>query len=132
MASHVAYFLFLFFRALQCETIKNRAMDLTAILDEMQETVSSLQDKIDAMRKLESYPSINVEILMTRKEAAAFIGRSLRDLDRLCASYKIQKEVDKITGNVRIKRSSLLRFQGIIPADMEGKSDFDALIDKYK
>ncbi len=107
-------------------------MDLTAILDEMQETVSSLQDKINAMRKLESYPTIDVEILMTRKEAAAFIGRSLRDLDRLCATYKIKKEIDTVTKNIRIRRSSLLRFQGIIPADKEGKSDFDMLIDKYK
>ncbi len=105
-------------------------MDFSAIIDEIQETIFSLQDKLDAMRKLESTPAIDVEFMMTRKEAAAFIGRSVRQLDRLCESYKIKKEI--VDGSVRIRRSSLLRFKGIIPDDTERKSDFETLINKYK
>ncbi len=105
-------------------------MDFTAIINEIQETIFALQAKVDAMRKLESTPAIDVEFMMTRKEAAAFIGRSLRQLDRLCESYKIKKEI--IDGSVRIRRSSLLRFKGIIPADERRQSDVDVLINRYK
>lgn len=108
-------------------------MDYTRLLDELQQSVIALNDKIDALRKLE-YNNINdvaseIDMMMTRKEAANFIGRSMRQLDRLCENYIIKREI--IDGSIRIRRSSLLRYKGIVPLE-EKQSEFNGLITKYK
>ena len=50
------------------------------------------------------------EFYMTRKEAADFIGKSLRQLDRLCAKNTIIRE--EVDGQIRIRKSELLRYKG--------------------
>ena len=97
----------------------------------MQEMIFSLQIKLDAIKNIEtSTPIHHGEFMMTRKEAAAFIGRSVRQLDRLCETYKIKKEV--VDGSIRIRRTSLLRFQGIISEEIKPMSEIESVINRYK
>ena len=55
---------------------------------------------------------------MTRKEAAAFLGKSERQLDRLCEKNLIRRET--VNGNIRIRKAELLRYRGFV---IDGKSD---------
>ena len=50
------------------------------------------------------------EYYMTRKEAADFIGKSVRQLDRLCGKNTIVRE--EIDGQIRIRKSELMRYKG--------------------
>jgi len=61
----------------------------------------------------------DLDILMTRKEAADFLCCSVRNVDRLVAKGRLVKVIDK--GCVRIRRSSLLRYKGYI---LEERTDF--------
>ncbi len=49
---------------------------------------------------------------MTRKEAAAFLGKSVRQLDRLCEKNIIRRET--VDGNIRIRKAELLRYRGFV------------------
>lgn len=57
------------------------------------------------------------EFYMTRKEAANFIGKSLRQLDRLCGKNTIVRE--EIDGQIRIRKSELMRYKGY---ELEGEA----------
>lgn len=50
-------------------------------------------------------------MLLTRKEAAASLGKSLRQLDRICKQGKIHREPED--GDIRIRKSEIIRFQGV-------------------
>ena len=57
---------------------------------------------------------------MTRKEAAFFLGKSLRQLDRLCSEGQIRCcYTDR--GAVRIRRSELLEYQWLELTPLQSK-----------
>ena len=94
---------------------------INSIQAQMDTLRSAAEEILVAQRKQEEKEALekerfkNVELadrdfLMTRKEAAAFIGRTERTLDRLCSKFKILRiEVD---GDIRIRKSELLRYLG--------------------
>lgn len=127
--TRVAFFVF-FLQTFAVNFKPNNTMDISTMLDEMQATIYLMQQKLDAMRLVDTTPVFEGEFMMTRKEAASFIGRSERQLDRLCKEYKIKKET--VDGSVRIRKSSLLRFKGFIIEDEKPQSAFDALVNRYQ
>ena len=122
MGTHMCHFSVLF--AIPLWSLNAVTMPLIDIIEDLQATLDSVQDKLTRLYALASAPpppppppdpECERDFLMTRKEAAAFIGRTVRQLDRLCYNSKIHKVV--VNGDVRIKRSELLRFKGYVLED---------------
>ena len=65
------------------------------------------------------------------KEAAEFIGRSVRQVDRLCDEHKIKRIY--VGGSVRILKSSLLEYKGLVlQQDCKSEmSEIERLYQKY-
>ena len=86
-------------------------MKLQPILDDIQNGLNILQQKVNIIRTLDTGKFYEVDVQMTRKEAAEFIGRSVRQVDRLCDEHKIKRIY--VGGSVRILKSSLLDYKGL-------------------
>lgn len=87
-------------------------MNLTEIIGEMQHTIDSLQERLNELRLYDKTPDNlhNLDMLLTRQEAARFLCRSERQLDRLCEKNVIRRET--VDGHIRIRKSELIRYQG--------------------
>lgn len=64
-------------------------MELTKIIDDIQHSIGVLQRKLDELRQMDDEAAQS--ILLTRQEAADFVGVSLRQFDRDCKRYGIEK-----------------------------------------
>lgn len=110
-------------------------MDLKDILSDIQRSIDDLQLKLNLLRSIETGTLYDVDVLMTRKEAAYFLGKSLRQIDRLCSEGQIRRcYTDR--GAVRIRRSELLEYQGLELTPLQGKrqeglSELERIIQKY-
>ena len=117
---------------------------INSIQAQMDTLRSAAEEILVAQRKREEKEALekerfkNVELadrdfLMTRKEAAAYIGRTVQSLDRLCRELKIKKTY--INGQPRIRKSDLLSFKGVeivkVPKP-DGRSELDNLISRFK
>lgn|SRR5574344_2000606 len=103
-------------------------MNITAIIDDIQNSIIQLQKRLDELRVLDQ-SSAN-DILLTRQESADLLGESLRQLDRDCNRYGIRK-INTING-VRIRKRDLLIHMGLM-ADENHQgpmSDLDRIIQK--
>lgn len=119
--------------------------ELIASINDIQEQMvtlrSAAEEMLAAQKKQEEKEALekerfkNVELaekdfLMTRKEAAAFIGRTERTLDRLCSKFKIVRiEVD---GDIRIRRSELLRYLGYDMSEQSGNAPQESVITQLR
>ena len=82
----------------------------TEIIDEIYDLLGMLKERaglMDSAIKTEH----GVDFLMTRKEAAGFIGRSERQFDRLRAKGRIIPEI--VDGKLLFWRSELLKYKGV-------------------
>ena len=78
-------------------------MEMKEILSDIQRSIDDLQQKLNLLRGVQTGTLYDVDVLMTRKEAAFFLGKSLRQLDRLCSEVQIRRcYTDR--GAVRIRR----------------------------
>lgn len=109
-------------------------MKITEIVDSLQEGVYHLQRQIDEIKSYDD--RLAHTILLTRQEAADFVGESLHQFDRDCNRYGIEKI--QTLGGVRIRKSDLMRCMGLLSeaaADAEGAhgkmSDYEHLTGKY-
>ena len=94
-------------------------MELTKIIDDIQHSIGVLQRKLDELRQMDDEAAQS--ILLTRQEAADFVGVSLRQFDRDCKRYGIEK-ISTI-GGIRIRKYDLLVLQCLRdPAELEGRS----------
>jgi len=76
---------------------------------------------------------MTLDLLMTRKEAGAFIGRTVQSIDRLCRERKLHKTY--VQGLPRIRKSELLKFKGIVFNDSKQHkpmSEMESILQKYK
>ena len=91
---------------------KTVTMNLTEIIGEIQHTIDSLQERLNELRLYDKTPDNlhNLDMLLTRQEAARFLCRSERQLDRLCEKNVIRRET--VDGHIRIRKSELIRYQG--------------------
>lgn len=105
------------------EVIHHAKRILTAALGDMDTLLGMFEQK----------EVLTMDMLMTRKEAAAFIGRTVKTIDRLALEGKITKIYGY--GQPRIRKSELLKFKGIVfenPADLEKPvSELDRIIQRF-
>lgn len=76
---------------------------------------------------------MTMDLLMTRKEAGAFIGRTVQSIDRLCREGKLRKTY--VQGLPRIRKSELLKFKGIVFNDSKQHkpmSELESILEKYR
>ena len=64
-------------------------MEYKRIIDDIQVSISQLQQQLDTLRLMDK--RMVTSALMTRQEAADFIGESVRQFDRDCQRYGIEK-----------------------------------------
>ena len=109
-------------------------MEIKEIIQDIQTNIDRVQSKLNLLKTVQTGQLYEVDVLMTRKEAAHFIHKSERQLDRLCAERKIKREY--IDGAVRIRKNSLLLYMGleILPVTQMGdaKSEFERIMEKYR
>lgn len=114
--------------------LSKNTMEIKEIIQDIQTNIDRVQSKLNLLKTVQTGQLYEVDVLMTRKEAAHFIHKSERQLDRLCAERKIKREY--IDGAVRIRKNSLLRYMGleILPVTQMGdaKSEFERIMEKYR
>ena len=88
-------------------------MELGKNIDDIQKSILALQRRLDELRTMDD--AIAQTTLLTRQEAADYVGVSLRQLDRDCKRYGIEK-LDTI-GGVRIRKSDLMILMGLTDPD---------------
>ena len=73
-------------------------------------------------------PLIPYDYLMTRKEAAHFLGRTVQSIDRLVREGKLHKEY--VNGESRLRKSELLRHIGydFSPEDQKPRSELERIL----
>lgn len=84
-------------------------MEYKKIIDDIQATVTRLQQQLDLLRLMDK--RLVTSALMTRQEAADFVGESVRQLDRDCLRYGIEKL--HTMGGIRIRKSDIMRHMGL-------------------
>lgn len=105
------------------EVIVHAKQILTLALKDM-DILLSMYDEKDVM---------TMDLLMTRKEAGAFIGRTVQSIDRLCREGKLRKTY--VQGLPRIRKSELLKFKGIVFTDSKQHkpmSELESILEKYR
>lgn len=94
-------------------------MSLTEIITHLQSGIDELQSQLDSLRVLDRTRDIrNMDLLLTRKEAAAFLCCTERHIDRMCKKGRIKKEL--VNGQVRLRKSECVKYLGL---------DFDPVIE---
>lgn len=91
-------------------------MDFTDIVDDIQMSILTLQRRLDELRTMDD--RLAQTVMLTRQEAAAFVGESLRQFDRDCHRYGIQK-IYTVNG-VRIRKSDLMLHMGLFSEPVIG------------
>lgn len=109
-------------------------MELSKIIDDIQKSILTLQRRLDELRSLDD--GLAETTLLTRQEAADFVGVSLRQFDRDCIRYGVEKLYT--IGGIRIRKSELMVLMGLRdPENTSSKyrrhasvaeSDFDRII----
>lgn len=108
-------------------------MQVIDTINDIDHCLEALRHKLEYVRGCVTGQLYTVDRLLTRKEAADLLCITTRQLDRLCAKNRIKKEV--IDGQVRIRRSSVMAYMGIVvtgekkPSDL---SELDILISRFK
>lgn len=84
-------------------------MEYKRIIDDIQVSISQLQQQLDTLRLMDK--RMVTSALMTRQEAADFIGESVRQFDRDCQRYGIEKL--HTVGGIRVRKSEIMRHMGL-------------------
>lgn len=69
--------------------------DYDSILESIDAHMGAISKQVEALKVLRLDSKTCVDVLYTRKEAADFIGRSLRQFDRLCAEGRIRRTITR-------------------------------------
>ncbi len=113
--------------------LSKNTMELQNIIEDLQNCLNVCQSRINLLKTVQTGQLYEVDVLMTRKEAAYFIKKSLRQFDRLCAERKVRREY--IGGAVRFRKSDLLKYMGVevskISESEKEKSEFAQILEKY-
>lgn len=81
------------------------------VIQEIRQDLATAQHKLDIVCATVTGNLYAVETVMTRKEAAYFLGKSVRTVDRLCYEGKLKRVY--ADGAVRIPKSCLMEYRGI-------------------
>lgn len=104
-------------------------MDLLAIIENIQGSIFALQKQVDNLRMMDDKSAET--ILLTRQQAADFIGKSLRQLDRDCRDFSIRKV--RANGGIRIPKIDLLIHMGlVVRPDEPRRSALERVLGNYR
>lgn len=87
-------------------------MQVLDTLNDIEHCLEALKHKVQLIRADMTGSLYSVDVLMTRKEAADFIGRTVKSVDRLCRERKIRKVF--VNGQPRIRKASCSYSKGSI------------------
>lgn len=110
-------------------------MELQDAINELQGCLDLLQTRLNLLKTIKTGKLYEVDFLMTRKEAAYFLGRSTRHVDRLCQEGKIERTL--VDGAIRIRKSSLVSYMGLEIRPVKKtksspeKSEFQKLLERH-
>lgn len=102
-------------------------------IQEIRQDLATAQHKLEIVCAAVTGNLYVVDTMMTRKEAAYFLGKSVRTVDRLCYEGKLKRVY--ADGSVRIPKSCLMEYRGItVKAEKEDKeqSELQKIISRYK
>lgn len=85
-------------------------MTTIEIIDQIEGLLKQLREKAVQIDSVVQNPGIGIDFMLTRKEAAIFIGKSERQFDRIRNRGRIRGEI--VEGRVMFKRSELERYKG--------------------
>ena len=108
-------------------------MQVLDTLNDIDNCLEVLRRKVEMIRTNVSGNLYSVDMLMTRKEAGAFIGRTDKSVDRLCRENKLTKVY--VDGPPRIRKSELLAFKGVEIVEerkQESLSELEKIISRFK
>lgn len=108
--NRAVYFLIAEYGTLSTEIKIECAMKLGAIIEDIQECIFSLQQRVDDLKAMDDKAAET--ILFTRQQATDFIGKSLRRLDRDCRQYGIRQV--RAIGGTRIPQIDLFVHMGLV------------------
>lgn len=83
-------------------------MEYVTIIDDIQKSIVCLQKSLDQLKQNDE--RLVQRILLSREDAADFLGISLRQLDRICHDRRLEK-IKTIHG-VRLRKADLLLLMG--------------------
>ncbi len=89
-------------------------MDFTDIIDDIQQSILTLQHRLDELRTMDD--QLVQTVLLSRQQAAEFIGESVRQFDRDCQRFGIRK-INTING-VRVRKADLMLHMGLMREDI--------------
>lgn len=104
-------------------------MKYADVINELQTNLLNMQKRLDQLKRMDITTAS--EVFLTRQEAADFICKSLRQLDRDCARYGIPKV--HVNGGIRIRKSDLLKHMGLLGTSNEedGLSERDRIFKRH-
>ena len=108
-------------------------MQVLDTLNDIEHCLEALKHKVQLIRADMTGSLYSVDVLMTRKEAGDFIGRTVQSVDRLCREHKIKKVY--VNGMPRIRKSDLLYFKGIEITETKlpgPQSELEQIISRFK
>ena len=86
-------------------------MTTLEIIDNAIELLQMLRERATMLQTVERNNDDTVDFMMTRIEAANFIGKSARQFDRMRVAGYIKEE--HVNGRIMFRRSELLRYKGL-------------------
>ena len=106
------------------------------ILNKNQTELLSLQSSLNELRCLDG--SSTCDVYITRQEAADMLGKGLRQLDRDCIKYNIERK--RCNNGIRISKRDIMRHMGyaLEPGESSVESvtgdnatEFDRILRQY-
>ena len=107
--------------------MENMDMDIKDTIEKILFLMDRLRNELEAFYEMNA-PKPFFDRLLTRKEAAGMIGRTLQSLDRMVREGKLHKVY--VNGVPRLRKSELLRHLGydFDPMGQKPRSELDNII----
>ncbi len=107
--------------------MENMDMDIKDTIEKILFLMDRLRNELEAFYEMND-PKPSFDRLLTRKEAAGMIGRTVQCLDRMVREGKLHKVY--VNGAPRLRKSELLRHLGcdFDPMGQKPRSELDNII----
>jgi len=107
--------------------MENMDMDIKDTIEKILFLMDRLRNELEAFYEMND-PKPSFDRLLTRKEAAGMIGRTVQSLDRMVREGKLHKVY--VNGVPRLRKSELLRHLGydFDPMGQKPRSELDNII----
>lgn len=91
--------------------------DYDTILESIDAHMGAISKQVEALKILRLDSKTCIDVLYTRKEAADFIGRSLRQFGRLCAEGRIRRTITR--DGLHFRKRHLMEYQGYVFEELD-------------